>query len=640
MEGIGSERVFPGPGAQGQGWGRLWGKAPPSPCLIDASGPLRSGAPRRGAPFGWRAPEALSQGGFVDDSKAWLANYPPGVNPEAERLPFGNLGELVHGAAKRYGDRSAATLVLPNGMQASHSFEEVDRLSDDFAAYLRESLELKAGARVAILLPNCLAYPICAFGVLKAGCVVVNTNPLYTPRELEIQLKDSGAEVLVVLDHFGDKLASVLGQTQVKTVILTGIADFFPVMPRLLIKGKLRLSGQIKKVEGPVVPLVRALRQGALYLAKNRFLHERPWEPPTRDDLAMLQYTGGTTGTSKGAMLTHGNVLANLEQVAEITRPYLKYGEETVLTVLPMYHVIAFTLNLFFGLHSGSHNVLVPNPRPLKNLKPAFRNHRVTWMTAVNTLLKALPNEAWFQPQMTEGMLGVFAGGMQTHPAVLQRWEELTGCLVIEGYGLSEASPLVTYNAAVRDGDRLRRTMSQVGGVGLPLPGTEVRLFDDEGREVGPGQHGEIVVRGPQVMRGYWNQAEESGRTLKDGWLHTGDIGCFDADGYLEITDRKKDMILVSGFNVFPNEVEACILQHPDVADVAVIGMPDEDTGESVHAHVVPKHHRLTAEEIRAHCKKLLAGYKIPVHVHFTTEIPKNAVGKALRRLLRSKHQG
>jgi long-chain acyl-CoA synthetase len=558
------------------------------------------------------------------------------VGREAQPFPFDNLGQLVRAAAKRYGDKKAETLVLPNGMEASLSFKEIDRLSDDFASYLQHGLRLQAGARVAILLPNALAYPICAFGVLKAGCVVVNTNPLYTPRELELQLQDSGAEVLVVLDHFGDKVASVVPRTPVKTIVVTSIADFFPLMTRALIQTKLRLTGKIPPMGLPFTRLPLALRQGALYLAKEHILPDAVKQAsPTRDSLALLQYTGGTTGLSKGAMLSHGNLLANLEQIAEITRFYLTYGEETVLTVLPMYHVIAFTINLLFGFHTGSHSILVPNPRPLVSLRPAFKNHDITWMTAVNTLLKALPNETWFEPQMTRKMLGVFAGGMQTHPAVLQHWEAFTGCLVIEGFGLSETSPLVTYNAAVRHGDRLRRTMNQVGGVGLPLPGTDVRIVDDEGKPVRPGEHGEIVVRGPQVMQGYWNQSEETARTIREGWLHTGDIGSFDAEGYLEITDRKKDMIIVSGFNVFPNEVEACIALHPDVADVAVVGIPSEDTGEAVRAFVVSRKD-ITVEEIRAHCRSLLVNYKVPTSFSFLAEIPKNAVGKALRRELRA----
>ncbi|MFZ1375839.1 MAG: AMP-binding protein [Geothrix sp.] len=571
----------------------------------------------------------------MDSERVWWAGYPAGVGREAQPFPFDNLGQLVRRAAERYGDRKAETLVLPNGMEASLSFREIDHLSDAFAAYLQHGLRLEAGARVAILLPNCLAYPICAFGALKAGCVVVNTNPLYTPRELELQLQDSGAEVLVVLDHFGDKVTAVVPRTAVKTIVVTGIADFFPLLSRTLIKAKLKLSGAVPALGLPFTRLPHALHQGTLYRAKEHLVPESAPRPaPTRESLALLQYTGGTTGTSKGAMLTHGNLLANLEQIAEITKIYLTYGEETVLTVLPMYHVIAFTINLFFAFHSGSHSILVPNPRPLKNLRAAFKNHELTWMTAVNTLLKALPDEDWFKPEMTRKMLGAFAGGMRTHPAVLQRWEDVTGCLVIEGFGLSETSPLVTYNAAVRDGGRLRRTMRQVGGVGLPLPGTDVRIVDDAGRDLQPGEHGEILVRGPQVMQGYWNQPGETARALQDGWLRTGDIGCLDAEGYLDITDRKKDMIIVSGFNVFPNEVEACIALHPDVADVAVVGIPSEDTGEAVRAFVVSRK-ELSVEEIRAHCRSLLANYKVPTSFRFLAEIPKNAVGKALRRELR-----
>ncbi len=572
-------------------------------------------------------------------AEAWLSHHPPGVGPEATPLPFANLGQLVRDAARRFGERKAETLVLPNGMQASLSFREIDRLSDAFAAYLQHGLDLKPGTRVAILLPNCLAYPVCAFGALKAGCVLVNTNPLYTPRELELQLNDSGAEVLVVLDHFGDKVTSVVPRTRVKTIVVTAITDFFPLLPRLLVRTRLRLARQIKPLGLPATRLPRALHQGMLHQAGAHVLPSAPAPEPDRDSLALLQYTGGTTGTSKGAMLSHGNLLANLEQIAEITRIYLAEGQETVLTVLPMYHVIAFTINLLVGFHTGSHSILVPNPRPLKNLRAAFRNHPITWMTAVNTLLKALPEEGWFKPELVRSLWGAFAGGMQTHPEVLRRWEELTGCLVIEGYGLSEASPLVTYNAAVREGGRMRRTMAQVGGVGLPLPGTHVRIVDDAGDPVAEGGHGEIVVRGPQVMQGYWNQPEESARALRGGWLRTGDIGRFDADGYLEITDRKKDMIIVSGFNVFPNEVEACIALHPDVADVAVVGVPDEATGEAVRAFVVP-HRELSVEEIREHCRSLLANYKVPTRFSFLAEIPKNAVGKNLRRELRTSGQG
>jgi len=572
----------------------------------------------------------------VSQTRQWCSSYPPGIGHEAQALPFRNLGHLVQEIAKQYGTRRAFTLTLPNGMETSLTFKETDRLAECFASYLRQELHLEPGARVAILLPNCLAYPICAFGVLKAGGVVVNTNPLYTSRELEHQLKDCGAEVLVVLDHFGAKVAEVLPKTSIKSVILTGIGDFFPWMHSLLIKTKLALSRQVPRMAVPHIRLKTALRRGILCHTKERLLHQdQPLPEPQAGDLALLQYTGGTTGTSKGAMLTHGNVMANLAQIHEITRAYLKHGDETVLSVLPMYHVFAFTINLLFGYFSGSHNVLIPNPRPLKNLRAAFRNHDITWMSAVNTLLKALPDERWFAEAPPRHMHTVYAGGMQTHPATLERWEALTGSTIIEGYGLTEASPLVTFNPPFPENGRVRRYLDQASGAGLPLPSTEVRIVDESACPVAPGEHGELVVRGPQVMQGYWNQPEENARTLREGWLHTGDIAVLDASGYLTITDRKKDMIIVSGFNVFPNEVEACIAMHPDVADVAVIGIPHEGTGEAVHAYIVARCHGLTHEEIRAHCKKLLANYKIPTHVNFIGELPKNAVGKSLRRILR-----
>ena len=398
-----------------------------------------------------------------------------------------------------------------------------------------------------------------------------------------------------------------------KEVILTGIGDFFPWAHGLLIRTKLALSRQVPPMAVPHIRLKAALRQGILCHAKERLLQpEHPIPEPQLGDLALLQYTEGPRERARGAMLTHGNLLANLAQINEITKSYLRHGEETAMSILPMYHVFAFTINLLFGFLSGSHNILIPNPRPLKNLRAAFRNHDITWMSAVNTLLKALPDEKWFAEAPPRHLHSVYAGGMQTHPAALERWEALTGSVIIEGYGLTEASPLVTFNPPIREGGMVRRHLDQVGGAGLPLPGTDIRIVDDSDRPVAPGGHGELVVRGPQVMQGYWNQPEENARTLRGGWLHTGDIAVLDPSGYVTITDRKKDMIIVSGFNVFPNEVEACIALHPDVADVAVIGIPHEATGEAVHAYVVARCHGLTHEEIRAHCKKLLAQLQNP----------------------------
>ena len=572
----------------------------------------------------------LERAGSIGE-RAWHANYPPGVGPEAELLPFASLGEMVRSSAARWGEKKACTMVLPNGWEASLSWSEVDRLSGHFAGFLR-SRGVGKGDRVALVLPNCLAYPVCSLGVLKAGAVLVNTNPLYTERELEQQLVDSGARLVVGLGNLRDKVERVLSKTPVETLVVTAVGDFFPTAMRLAIGAKLRLARAVPKARTPGIPLMRALRLGAP--ARPRF--EGQEQAVGRDDVALLQYTGGTTGVSKGAMLTHGNLLANVAQIAQITRGSLELGRETVLTVLPLYHVFAFTINHLYAFYAGHHSILVPNPRPLKNLRAALRSHDITWATAVNTLLKGLLAEPWFASRPPPGLKAVYAGGMEGQPAVLERWERVTGSLVIEGFGLTEASPLVTFNPSTRAAGGMRRTLAQVNGVGLPLPGTDVRLVDDRGAPVSPGERGEILVKGPQVMLGYWKRPDETSKVLAGGWLRTGDVGAIDEDGYLRITDRKKDMIVVSGFKVFPNEVEACIAAHPLVAEVAVLGVPDDRTGEAVRAFIVPKAAGLTSEEVLVHCRQALTHYKIPRGVCFVTEMPKSAVGKVLRRELRS----
>ncbi|MGI5865214.1 MAG: 1-acylglycerol-3-phosphate O-acyltransferase [Myxococcales bacterium] len=571
----------------------------------------------------------LPERGSSIGERPWHAHYPPGVAADAEMLPFASIGEMARSAAARWGDRTACTMVLPNGWEASLTWREVDRLSEHFAGFLR-SRGVGKGDRVALVLPNCLAYPVCSLGVLKAGAVLVNTNPLYTERELEAQLVDSGARLVVVLGNLRDKVERVLPRTSVETLVVTAVGDFFPTAMRLAIAAKLRLARAVPKARAPGVPLARALRLGAAHLS------DGPEPAVGRDDVALLQYTGGTTGVSKGAMLTHGNLLANAAQIAQITRGSLEFGRETVLTVLPLYHVFAFTINHLYAFYTGHHSILVPNPRPLRNLRAALRRHEVTWATAVNTLLKGLLAEPWFVSRPPRGLKAVYAGGMEVQPAVFERWERETGSLVIEGFGLTEASPLVTFNPSTRDGKGMRRTLAKVNGVGLPLPGTDLRLMDERGEPVAPGERGEILVKGPQVMLGYWKRPDETSTVLADGWLRTGDVGALDEDGYLRITDRKKDMIVVSGFKVFPNEVEACIAAHPLVAEVAVLGVPDERTGEAVRAFVVPKSAGLTAEDVLVHCRRLLTHYKIPRAVSFVAEVPKSAVGKVLRRELRS----
>ncbi|HEY3449775.1 MAG TPA: long-chain fatty acid--CoA ligase [Myxococcales bacterium] len=537
---------------------------------------------------------------------------------------------MARASALRHGERRACTMVLPNGMEASLTFQEVHERSEAFAAFLRAK-GIKRGERVLISLPDCPAYVVCSLGAFKAGVVLVNSNPLYTEHELLEQLRDCSPSVVVGLDKFGDKISRAAQAAGVPLVVLGKVADFFSPLKGALIRTKLRLSREIPAVRGPSVSLASALKQGRADLER----HGPVQVPLGRDDVALLQYTGGTTGVSKGAMLTHGNLLANLAQIAEITRGCLNEGDETVLTVLPLYHVFAFTINHLYSFHCGFHNVLVPNPRPLRNLEPALR-HKITWTTGVNTLLKGLLREPWFVAQPPRGLKVVFAGGMEVEPAVREGWEERVGSVVVEGYGLSESSPLVTFNPFVPGEGGPRRSMQEAGGAGLPLPGTEVTIVGEDGAALGPGERGEILVRGPQVMLGYWQRPEESQRTLEGGWLHTGDIGTMAESGYLRITDRKKDMIVVSGFKVFPAEVEACIATHPNVADVAVIGVPDERTGEVVRAFVVPRSPPLTAEEVIAYCRPLLTPYKLPRAVAFLRELPKSPVGKTLRRELRA----
>jgi long-chain acyl-CoA synthetase len=556
----------------------------------------------------------------------WIPHHPPGVRPTIDPPSVPNLSAVALASARHHGEAPAFTTVLPNGFAGTLSFAALDAHADAFASFLSAEAGLAPGERVAILLPNCLAYPVAALGVLRAGGVVVNTNPLYTEREIALQLADSGAVAVVALDAFGDKLARALPGTRVRTVIHAGVADLFPLARRLLVRAKLALSGPRQKARA--LSFADALRRGAARRASF------PAVGP--NDTALLQYTGGTTGRSKGAVLTHGNVLANLAQVAEITAPCLDPGAETELTALPLYHVFAFTLGFLFPLDRGFHTLLVPLPRPVKNLRPAFERYPVTFAPVVNTLLRGLLAEPWLEAKPPPTLKAVYAGGAPVDPGVRVEWERVTGSVVIEGYGLSEASPLVSYNPAVRRDGRVVRTLLQVGGVGLPLPSTEVRLVDDRGEEVAPGDRGEILVRGPQVMQGYHGRADETAEALAGGWLRTGDIGTLDADGYLRIVDRKKDMILVSGFNVYPNEVEECIAAHPGVAEAAVVGFPDEATGEQVRAFVVAREPGLTPEEVRAHCRGLLAPYKVPRQVTLVPEMPKNPLGKVLRRELRA----
>lgn len=507
-------------------------------------------------------------------------------------------------------------------MGVSRSFTDVERLSRDFAAYLQCELKLAAGTRVALMMPNLLQYPVCLFGIWRAGCIAVPCNPLYTAPELSHQLRDAGAEAIVIVENFAHVLESVIQDIPVKHVIVTAVGD-------LLGSKGFVVNAIVRYVKHFVpewslagaIPLKQALRRGrGLDLARSR---------AGRDDIAMLQYTGGTTGVSKGAMLTHGNLVANVEQVSAWIKPSLSEGAETIVTPLPLYHIFALTANCLTFFKFGATNLLITNPRDIPGFVKEMRKHPFTCITCVNTLFNALVNNADFARLDFSGLRFALGGGMAVQQAVADKWQRITGHVLKEGYGLTEASPVV----AVQPLDQ----HSYTGSIGLPLPSTEVSLRDDAGNETAPGEAGELCVRGPQVMKGYWNRPDETAKVMMaDGFLCTGDIATIDAKGFLRIEDRKKDLIMVSGFKVFPNEVEDVVAQHPGVLEVAAIGVPNEHSGEAVKIVVVKKDPALTADDLIQYCRKSLTKYKVPHIVEFRDELPKTNVGKILRRALRT----
>ena len=562
-------------------------------------------------------------------ARPWLAFYPAGAPSDIAEAPFRTLAELVSASARLYGERTAYTVVMPNGMYGDLSFADVDRMADAFAVYLREVLGLKAGDRVALQAPNSLPVPVVAFGVFKAGCVLVNVNPLYTAKEMGAQFRDATPRALVIADMFADKLTEALKICAIPNVIVTRVPEFMPGV----VKGVIGLvqrywDRSLPPIETPHIRLPDALAAGAKAREDGKIAVESYTAGLDGSALAALQYTGGTTGISKGAMLTHGNIVMNMAQTMSFIDQHVKKGEEVVLTAIPTYHILAFTLNLLGFYWLGNRNILIPNPRPLSNLKRAFENYPITWIVGVNTLFNGLMNEFWFAENPPRHLRASFAGGAALQGAVAERWLTMTGTHVIEGYGLTETSPVITGNPVGK---------ARVGSVGIPVPSTEVMLLDDEGRPVPPGEAGEVCVRGPQVMAGYWQRPDETARSITaDGFFRTGDIGTMDPDGYFRIVDRKKDMILVSGFNVYPNEVEDCLARLPGIGEAAVIGVPDGAAGEAVKAFIVPLDKALTAEEVKAHCKQHLAAYKCPKLVEFRAELPKSNVGKILRKDLKS----
>jgi long-chain acyl-CoA synthetase len=551
--------------------------------------------------------------------KPWIQSYLPGTPAEIDLDDGATLVSIFEASAARFADRPAFTC-MDHGL----SYGELDRMSAEFAAWLRKDLGLARGARVAIMLPNLLQYPVALFGVLRAGMTVVNVNPLYTARELKHQLVDSGAEAIIILESFAATLEKVIAETPVKHVAVTGIGDLLPFPKRHIVNFVVR---RVKKMV-PAYSLPGHLRLEAA-LARGRAQGFSPVEV-SQEDLAFLQYTGGTTGVSKGAMLTHRNMVANLRQMHAWIGALVEEGREVVITALPLYHVFSLVCNCLLFMSVGGLNVLITNPRDIKAFVKELSQWPFTIITGVNTLYNALLQDEGFQKLDFSHLKWAGAGGMALQAAVAQRWHEVTGKYVQEGYGLTETSPVVSMQPT---------TVEAVftGTIGLPLPSTEVMIRDDDGRELAVGEPGELCVRGPQVMKGYWQRPEATEQVMyPDGFLRTGDIATMDEKGFFRIVDRKKDMILVSGFNVFPNEVENIVTLHPDVVEAACIGVPDAKSTEAVKVFVVAREGaQLDAAKVIAWCRESLTGYKVPKHVEFRKELPKTNVGKILRRELR-----
>jgi long-chain acyl-CoA synthetase len=564
---------------------------------------------------------------MTSSDRPWTAFYGPDVRSDIEAASYRTISDLIRSAADTFKSAPAFTTCMHNGMNGTLTFEQVDEMSDAFAVYLREVAGLAQGDRVALQMPNGLSFPIAAFGIFKAGCVLVNVNPLYTAEEMARQFQDAEPHALVIVDMFADKIPAATKGHPIPNIIVTRVAEFLPSLPRGIIGLVQKYwDRSVRPIEVPHIRFPEALDAGRDHKTRDHVEVDAYHQSVEPDDVACLQYTGGTTGVAKGAMLTHKNLLMNMEQSLEMC-PAVQRGEEVALTALPLYHIFAFTLNLLAFYWIGSRNILIPNPRPLTNLKRAFENYKITWMSGVNTLFNGLCNETWFLDSPPKYLKFSSAGGMALQADVARRWEEVTGRPVLQGYGLTETSPVLSFNPIGKTRD---------GSIGIPLPSTLLRCVDDDGNPVPQGERGEIAAKGPQVMAGYWNKPEETAIVMRDGWFLTGDIGVMEPDGYFYIVDRKKDMIVVSGFNVYPNEVEDCLALHPGIFEAAVIGVPDDTTGEAVKAYVVLNDKSLTKEAIRVHCKEHLTAYKVPKRVEIRDDLPKSNVGKILRKDLRA----
>ena len=548
--------------------------------------------------------------------RTWLKQYPPGVPADIDPDRYASLRDLFEEACAAHRHAPAFT-----NMGATLSYAQLDELSRAFAAWLQRKSGLVPGDRVALMMPNILQYPVALFGTLRAGMTVVNTNPLYTARELEHQLKDSGAKVIVIVENFMHVLQQILPRTDLKKVLVTRIGDLLGVPRGMIVNFVLkRVRKQIPDWKVPGASTFK----GALGAGLGLNLDPVALGP---EDIAFLQYTGGTTGVSKAAVLTHRNMVANVLQASAWINPALKANEtRIVITALPLYHIFALTSNCLAFLSLGARNVLITNPRDFKSFVAELKKYRFNFISGVNTLLNALLHTPGFETVDFSGLRVTFAGGMALQAVVAARWKAVTGCVATQGWGLTETAPVATANPTGLDFN---------GSIGLPVPSTDISIRDDAGKELPLNGVGEICVFGPQVMRGYWKRPDETEQVMFGDWLRTGDVGRMDAKGFVYIEDRKKDMILVSGFNVYPNEVEGVIAAHPGVLEVAAVSQPDENSGESVALFVVRKDPALTAEALIAFSRTELTGYKVPRHVYFRTELPKTNVGKILRRALR-----
>ncbi|GGK05574.1 long-chain fatty acid--CoA ligase [Luteimonas terricola] len=554
--------------------------------------------------------------------RPWLANYPEGIPAEIDADEYPSIPALLQEAIDKYRDQPAFS-----NMGVSITYGELDELSNRFASYLLDVLKLKKGDRIAIMMPNCLQYPIATFGALRAGLAVVNTNPMYTARELRHQLVDSGARAILVMDNFGHVMQKVLPDSKIEKVITTGLGDMLGFPKSAIVNFVVR---HVKKmVPDYAIPgTIRfrdALKAGAA--------HPAPAVDIDREDIAFLQYTGGTTGVAKGAMLTHRNLVANMQQASAWVSKQAKPGQEVIVTALPLYHIFALTANGLVFTKFGAKNILITNPRDMPGFVKELKREPFTAITGVNTLFNGLLNTPGFDEIDFSQLRLTLGGGMAVQRSVAERWKKVTGVPLIEAYGLTETSPAACINPM--------DLADYNGSIGLPVPSTDACVKDEEGRMLPVGEVGELCIKGPQVMRGYWNRPEDTGTAIDaDGWLHTGDMARMDEGGFFYIVDRKKDMILVSGFNVYPNEVEDVIAMMPGVLEVAAVGVPDEKSGEAVKLVIVKKDPSLTVDQVKAHARNELTGYKQPRFIEFRDELPKTNVGKILRRELRDETPG